>query len=541
MRQSFNVLLTALAILSAGNLYGADRQREALLRELDGYVGTREVYVARKKSQMETLSNLAQDASTPARRFDLEMRIAREYFAFSFDSTQACLKHCQQIAKDKLKDKDRYNEASIMLGHLYAKAGSYMEAQNLFYNEIDTLSLSEEGKAAYLLALYDFSRDLSGNSGMVEKLSIMDMTKLRNRLLPLLPKDSENWRVLTMHSYADDGMFRQADSLCHRILAGLSPEQHTYAVYAYEMSTIAEAMGRPDERLEWLVKSAESDIINAVKDYASLTVIAQIVLPSDVERSFRYLRISQEDALFYNAKLRPWQISRFMMQVEGAYSERQARTSQMLRNTLILLAVLAAMLLVISYILAVRSKKLTRAKKELESSNGRLASANLTLNELNRQISRQDRVKEEYIVDFLKVLSQQISSVRTEDNRFRNLLKQGKADQLLKELSIAGRSEKVRESFYQTFDSTFLGLYPDFVEQFNALLKEDARIHPPKGRLTTELRIFALIRLGVDDSKEIARILDYSVSTIYNNKVSVKNAALEDRDGFEERVKSIGK
>ena len=132
--------------------------------------------------------------------------------------------------------------------------------------------------------------------------------------------------------------------------------------------------------------------------------------------------------------------------------------------------------------------------------------------------------------------------IRAEDNRFRNLLKQGKADQLLKELSISGRSEKAREEFYQTFDNTFLAMYPNFVEQFNDLLKEEARFHLGKDeKLNTELRIFALIRLGVDDSKVIATMLDYSVSTIYNYKVSVKNAALGDRDTFEDRVKNIGK
>lgn len=541
MRQKHTTLLITLALLTSCHVYGPDRQTGALLQELDGYVSSREVYDARKKSQMETLSNLAMQVAAPERRFDLEMRIAQEYFAFSFDSTQAYLKHCQSLAKDVLKDNDRYNEASILLGHLYAKAGSYIEAQNLLYNEIDTLSLSGTRKSDYLLTLYDFSRDLSGDSGMVEKLSIMDMESIRDRLLPMLPKDSENWRVLTMHDYFGRGEYQKADSLCRRILSELSPENRPYAVFAYEMSTIQAARGESEEQMLWLVKSAECDIINAVKDYASLTVVAQKILPVDVERSFRYLQIAQEDAIFYNAKLRPWQISRFMLQVEGAYSDRQSKTSRMLQVMIVLMAVLSAGLIIISYFLSQRSKKLAKAKAELESSNTQLASANITLNDLNRQISRADAVKEEYIVQFLEGLSNQVSTTRTEDNRFRNLLKQGKADQLLKELSISGRSEKARDSFYQTFDSTFLGLYPDFVGQFNALLKEEARIHPPKGRLTTELRIFALIRLGVDDSKEIARILDYSVSTIYNNKVSVKNAALEDRDGFEDRVKMIGK
>jgi hypothetical protein len=152
-----------------------------------------------------------------------------------------------------------------------------------------------------------------------------------------------------------------------------------------------------------------------------------------------------------------------------------------------------------------------------------------------------DKVKEKYILSFLRGLAAQVSATRAEDNRFRNLLKQGKADQLLKELSISGRSEKARDEFYETFDSTFLGLYPDFVAQFNALLKEEARETPADGRLTTEQRIFALIKLGVDDSKDIAGILDYSLSTIYNYKVAVKNAALKDRDNFEDAVKKIGK
>ena len=262
----------------------------------------------------------------------------------------------------------------------------------------------------------------------------------------------------------------------------------------------------------------------------------------DVNRSFSYLRIAQEDALLYNAKLRPWQISRFLMEVEDTYAKRQDLSRKTAIVSSILLAILVLALSLITRFLIVRSRKLSKMRLELESSNAQLAAANEELAVLNKQISKADKVKEEYIINFLEGLSSEISIVRSEDNRFRNLLKHGKADQLLKELSLSGRSEKAREEFYQTFDSTFLAMYPDFVEQFNALLKEDARIRPGKGeKLNTELRIFALIRLGVDDSKKIASMLDYSLSTIYNYKVAVKNNALGDRDTFEDRVKSIGK
>ena len=160
---------------------------------------------------------------------------------------------------------------------------------------------------------------------------------------------------------------------------------------------------------------------------------------------------------------------------------------------------------------------------------------------LNREISNADKVKEGFIVSFLENFSGQIHSFRAEDNRLRNLVKRGRADLLLKDAAFSERSEKAREEFYRTFDTTFLAMYPDFVDLFNELLKEEARICPPEGRLTTELRIFALIRLGVDDSKRIASMLDYSLSTIYNYKVAVKNQAAVDRDTFEDCVKRIGK
>ena len=163
------------------------------------------------------------------------------------------------------------------------------------------------------------------------------------------------------------------------------------------------------------------------------------------------------------------------------------------------------------------------------------------LNGLNREISEAGRIKEAYIGRILDLMSANVSKMQAYDNRVRNALKQGKSEQLLKDLSISTRTEDELDAFYRTFDSTFLALYPTFIQDFNALLREDARVYPKKDELLcTELRIFALIRLGIEDSVRIASLLHYSVSTIYNYKVKVKNGALSDRETFEERVKSIG-
>ena len=535
-------LLTLTAVAAASCLAppSLDKKTRQIMDELDGYLAHRESYAAKKQNQLDVYRNLAQATPDPARRYEVEMLAAEEYFAFSFDSTQSYLKHCQVLARE-MGDAERYNQASIMLGHLYDKAGNYLEATQILYNQIDTSSLSEELKAEYFWSLYDYSKDMAGNSGMVERMSIPPAASFRTRLFQLLPPSSARYRALLRDQYIDEGRLVEADSVSTLLVRSVKPEDRDFAIHAFFQSELANLRDDQADRLYWLVKSAECDLVNAVRDYASLTMVAQLILPADVDRSFRYLRIAQEDALFYNAKLRPWQISRFLMDVEDAYSRRQDGVNRTNKIAAVFLAVLTVILAILARIWVGRSRKLAKMSRELEKSNTSLAMANATLNDLNRQISKANRVKEKYIVNFLQGLSGQISVIRAEDNRFRNLLKQGKADQLLKELSISGRSEKARDEFYETFDNTFLALYPDFVAQFNALLQPEAREVPPEGKLTTEQRVFALILLGVDDSKKIASMLDYSVSTIYNYKVAIKNASLGDRETFEDRVKALGK
>ena len=542
MKRPAILLLFVVSLLSCGcGQTRLDRQTRQLLGELDGYVAARDVYVARKLDQMDALRKLAEATLDPQLRYETEMNIASEYFSFQFDSTQHYLKHCQELAMWPLRDRERFVLASIRLGHLYAKAGSHMEAYRLLYDQIDTTGLPETLKTEYLLALYDFSVDLAGNSGLVDQLNIADADSFRPALYERIPRDSESWRCILRDDLSEHGRYAEADSVARLLLSGTNPEEHEYAIYAFYLSEIAGLSGRPAEQMAWLVRSAESDMINAVKDYASLTMIAQNILSSDVDRSFHYLRIAQEDALFYNAKLRPWQISRFLIQVQDAYAQRQSRMKKWTDAASILMASLILALSIVSWFFVSRSRKLAAMQRELEVSNARLTAANAALNALNAQISDADRVKEQFIISFLESFSNQIHLFRSEDNRLRNLVKRGRADLLLKDAAFSKRSEKAREEFYHTFDTTFLAMYPSFVDQFNALLQEDARVDPPRGQLNTELRVFALIRLGVEDSKQIASMLDYSLSTIYNYKVAVKNKALGDRDSFEERVKQIGK
>ena len=288
------LILAALAGLTACEGGSSlDRATRSKLEELDRYIASREIYYARKNGRLESLRSIIGTTKSPEALYDLQMNMAREFFSYSLDSTQHYLKSCQSIALDQLKDKDRYNAATIMLGHLYGKGGNYLEASQILYGQIDSASLSPALKAEYYWVLYDFCGDMAGNSGIVESLSIPPASAYLPVLFRLLPKDSPRWRIALRNKYIEEGNLDSADSVSALLLAGVKPEDRDYAIHAYFQSEIEYRRGNHPERMSWLIQSAECDLVNAVRDYASLTMVAQIILPNDVDRSFRYL-ISKE-------------------------------------------------------------------------------------------------------------------------------------------------------------------------------------------------------------------------------------------------------
>ncbi|MBO4586055.1 MAG: hypothetical protein J5675_05575 [Bacteroidales bacterium] len=509
MRRALALILTMVSALNMG--------AKNYLEELDGYIRNREVYEQAKEERIEAARIRLKTLVRPDDKYAACMDLADEFFSYRFDSTQYYLKKAMEYCQG---NKVMEYKAGIKLGYLYAKSGNYMEAYDRLYLRTDTTVLSDQLKADYFFALFEFSRDLSGNSGMVERLSIPDRSIYRKRTMELIPPHSELWRRLKMDEYKEAGKYASADSIGHQLFSMVPPQSHQAAIYAYDLSEIAYFENRPEDQMRYLVMSAEADLVNAVKDYASLTIIAQAIINSDVDRSFRYLRISQEDALVYNAKLRPWQISQFFLTIEQNYEDRRNFVTRMTILAAAVMALLALLLAIAVRQLVKRTKALRQTQKSLEEAS---------------------TLKEAYIAKFFGYLSEGVANLRMDDHRTRKLLKQGRSEELLRTLSQSTRAEDALENFYGIIDKTVLGLYPDFVEQVNSLLKEDSQIVPKKeNSLNTELRIVALVRLGVEDSKDIAALLHYSLSTIYNYKVGLKNGA-KDRDLFWEKVKTIGK
>lgn len=513
---------------------------DRLLEELDGYIARSADYQQRKEDRLDVLRGVYRASRDPLTKAGVALELGETYFSYRYDSARFYLNRSLTLA-DEAGDRDRYQEAAVRLGHLDAKAGHFMEAYSAFSSLVDTSLLSREGMVGYLYALYDFSQDLVNNAVALEGLPIPDSQAIGRRIQSLAAPDSEAYQVVEINRLLDENRLDEAEEATLRLTGSVAPEDRRYARYAYMASDVAWRKGAEDRQLEWLARSARCDIQNAVKDYASLTVIAQMMTGRDMDRAFRYMRIAQDDAIFYNGMLRPWQISQSFAIIQKAYEDTQRKTTRLTTLAAGLLLALLFTLFVAFRMVSRRSRKLSKTQKELQESNLQLEQRNRELHDLNREVTEAGRIKEAYIGRVLDLMSENVSKMQAYDNHVRLALKQGKTEQLLKELSISTRTEDELQTFYRTFDTTFLALYPAFIEAFNALLREEARVYPKKGEmLCTELRIFALIRLGIDDSVRIASLLHYSVSTIYNYKVKVKNGALGDRDSFEERVKSIG-
>ncbi|MBO7608574.1 MAG: C69 family dipeptidase [Muribaculaceae bacterium] len=257
----------------------------------------------------------------------------------------------------------------------------------------------------------------------------------------------------------------------------------------------------------------------------------------------------------YGSRQRNWQIAPLLTAIAKNYKAKSEHTTTQLRITVAVISILALLLLGALLFLHRRHKQLTAARNvlhqtnsqlellnnELKTANNQLSEKNEQFSVLNSQLSESNRVKEEYIGRFMSLCSQYIDKLDAYRKMVNKKMKNKEFDELFRISKSTELKETELEELYENFDSVFLHLFPSFVDDFNALLQPEAQVHPKQeNRLTTEMRIFALIRLGIEDSSKIAEFLHYSVNTIYNYRARIKNGAIASREHFEQDVKKLG-
>lgn len=513
-----------------------DEGLQELLRMLDKDFQQSDVYLDEKLQRISRIHpNPSDGPMTEGETYVRNALLYKEFFPFQFDSAFCYINENLHLAEE-LDDKVMQAETTVELALLFTVAGMYLEAKEILDSQVDTTLLSQDQLIRYYSVQHRFNRDFHENS-MNPKMSAEAAGRLdwyAGRLFELLPQDSDDRLFLITSHAIQEQQYELADSVNSVLLGRVEEYNRDFAMYAYAQALIDKALGR-ETFLHWFVKSAIADNRSAVKDNASVAMLAlQLFEDEDVHRAFRYITVAHSYAIFFNGKLRPWQLAHIMPLIEAKYYEKAASADRLMLILTVFLGLFSLVVLVFAVILYKMYRKARKRTAEIRTVNVRLS-------ELNTAVTEANSVKEEYIAMLLSMCSDYIDRLESMQQDIKRRLTVGLEAELLKELSTSKLMKHELDKFYNMFDSTFLRLYPDFVAEFNQLLREDERIPLPKnGLLNTELRIFALIRLGITDSSRIALLLRYSVQTIYNYRMKMKKRSIYDREEFEQKLRTIG-
>lgn len=474
-------------------------------------------------------------------------KIIKEYEYYKFDKALEYIEKNIEIA-EKLEDSLYLNETKLMLSLLLVDTGRYKESIDAL-NEIKRKSLPKQLTNTYYIAYKEGYSGLSYNTTVKRSKTLYSelYNAYQDSLYQRLDPNSEESLRLKEKQYRDARQLNMALAINSKRLKGLSIGSRDYSLVTFERSLLYELNNDREKQKVYLALSAISDIEASVKDNASIGTLAKILFKDgDIERAHKFINFSFDDAVFYNSQLRYVNIANSLPMITKAYNERSAKQREKLKNSLFFISLLAGFLLIAIYLVFKQIRKVSSAKNKLKNANEKLKDFNLKLNESNEnlkklylELSEADKVKESYIGTFLNLYSEYITKLDV----YRKLVrKYANANQINALLELSKSKQFIDEEldiFNKNFDSSFLHIHPNFVSQVNKLLKDDEQIIlPDSSRLNTELRILALLKLGITNSSRIAKILRYSVNTIYNYRAAIKNAA-KDKINFEDMIKNI--
>lgn len=531
----------AAAVLSFAACTGEDRLDDIFrgrLEALDRTVARRETIERAKRDRIESIGRRLDFADTLAAYARLDT-LLDECGKYDIDAALGYARRKAELAA-AAQDRRMIRCSASDLATLYARCGNYVEAIGIT-GRIDTAGMDDSERYRYHNALYTIYEGMS-----LVAIDEADRSEYRQRLaaerasLAALFMPSEFVRAEIMRTEGDDS---SALRLLHSMPHDRREPSHARAIWAYSVAQSHLNTGHRDSAIYYLAMSAECDLRTPVHEYRSLYELAALLFErGDVERAYEYINYSLEDAGRTNARINIHSINRLLPIITRSYNTLMERKQQRLNIMLAALSLLAALLAVAMLRLRRDNRRATRAERIEARTNEELKAANAELRRTNALLHEANDLKESYLCTYIDLCSDYIGRIDEYRRELGGVARSGGAAQLIEILKSNARIDRELKSFYERFDRSFLDLFPDFIDRFNELLRPECRVSQPDGELlSTELRVFALIRLGITDSVKIAAFLRRSVTTVYNYRVKMRNAAAGDREGFERRAAAIAR
>ena len=507
------IMLLLCAMPLTGMAQSDDDNLKALYNTLDSLIELQPTIVAEKQKRINTLRDqLAERLLSDEERYNIQQRLYNEYLAFRYDSAHLYVTRNIELA-NKMGDEHKLSQSKLQLTHILSVTGLFGKAHELLAS-IDPNKLSKDELVRYYREQNDallFESEFAAGSTYFNEYNDSSIS-YRKKIFEL----------------ADNGKLEKTFSNATYI-----------SIITSTLAFCYDKLKQPKQRERYLLLSAISDLQGAIRENNSMRELAKVQFDrGDFARAFNYMNVSLNDAAFYGTRLRSLQVGQLIPEVLEAY--RQMTTRQDRQNK-VLIAVFAIISLLLAaglaYIIKIRRRQQENAER-IKAINAELSESMERTKRASALMTESNKIKDEYLGRFLELSSTLIDRAENQRKLENRLARDKKLAELYTELKSAKYITECVNDFYNSFDTAFLNIYPSFTTEVNKLLSKENVIEPKEEKLTTELRILALIRLGITDNQKIASILRSSITTIYTYRSKLKAKAI-DKTTFEEKIKLI--
>lgn len=527
-----------------------DLNNRELMAELFNVIDHRPQYLKEKEKILQEKYNEIGNAHNDSLRFYALVHLYEAYHGFNSDSAYKISLRQEALAR-KMEDSVLIDNARLNRANVMASTGMYHEALEL----MDSVNFNHLPEYLYPF-YYHIKRTIYG---YLEDYATFQPEKQRYHQLTDAYRDS----IMSVHipqtlSYAItkadklnvNGRPQEALDVLQTFIIENNLSDHDKAICAWTLSESYAALGDKENQKQQLLISSISDLKSAVREYASLRQLAILLYEEgDLERAYQLMSIAVEDASKSNSRQRIIEINDYYPQLNGIYIDKIKEQKKSLEHTIIVIAVLTILLIALLLFVYKQMRRIAKDRKEIKDAYKQLNDATQQLKVTNKQLLHANNeiveiseMKEVYIGNYMEQCLVYIEKHDSYRKKIAKLANSGKLEEIKKIAKSDAAVADELKLFYKQFDKTFLSIFPTFVKEMNELvMAEEAYTTKKDGSLNTELRIFALIRLGITDSSQIAKFLQYSLPTIYNYRVKGRNKARGERDKFEQEIMNIGK
>lgn len=511
---------------------------EAALKSLDLVISNKEMIEGQKENRILKLRAGVSSAVSDIERYGVYNDLFNEYFQYNIDSTISYAYRKIELAEFS-GNEELVRDAVLDLADRYAMSGLYDAILSLF-EEYDYRWLEEARYLSILNTVYS-NLSKSSNDHVLSMKYIRKKDEYQQKLLSTLKDDDIGRIFIQTDILLENNKAQEVLDLLLPWVASNDPALEDQGVIYYTMARAYSLIGDNENAVLWYAKSARSDLLVPKYEYRSLYELARCLYEkNDIERAYTYITRSVQDAVRSNAQLHKQFSYQILPVISSSYDKFVSQKNKAIVSALLVSCFLLFFLVILSVFLIRERNRVLVAERQTKESNLMLQQLTDQLQKNVNILQETNQVKEMYLGRYLNMCSEYIDGLEKYRTSLRKVVKDG--EDAMTALKSKEFMEKALNDFYNQFDATFLDLFPDFISQLNELLQEDKKVsyHSKERLLTTELRVLALIRLGVDDSVKIASFLRRSVSTVYNYRVKMRNASVCDREDFENRIMDIG-